>query len=212
MIYEKEYHIETQYIVLQNLLVLPYIVKSFWKITEISPLQKQSSWYLTSFCIMAIQFLWHPDAEKTCQYADLSHPQRQFDHVMCFGTFDIFHPGHMFYLSEAQKFAHEMTVVIARDKKVLTVKWREPEDNEEKRRENVQKVFPFARVILGDESDIFTPIRTLHPDILVFGYDQLIPEEELHELFPAIAMERIGGFETEKWKSSLLRSEQKKAK
>jgi hypothetical protein len=46
----------------------------------------------------------------------------------------------------------------------------------------------------------------------VFGYDQLIPEEELHELFPAIAMERIGGFETEKWKSSLLRSEQKKAK
>lgn len=71
---------------------------------------------------MAIPDLSHSDAEKTCPYSDSSHTEKQFDHVMCFGTFDIFHPGHVFYLSEAQKFAHEMTIVIARDKKVLAVK------------------------------------------------------------------------------------------
>lgn len=151
----------------------------------------------------------HPQAEIGCPYADSALHEKQFDHVMCFGTFDIFHPGHVFYLTEAQKFAHDMTVIIARDKKVLTVKWREPQDNEEKRRENVQKALPFARVILGDESDIFAPIRTYKPDILVFGYDQYVPEDKIRELFPTIAMERIGGFETEKWKSSLLRNSRK---
>ncbi len=51
-----------------------------------------------------------------------AHGEKQFDHVMTFGTFDIFHPGHVFYLSEAQKFADTMTVVIARDARVLRVK------------------------------------------------------------------------------------------
>ena len=48
--------------------------------------------------------------------------QNTFDHVMCFGTFDIFHPGHAFYLSEAQKFAKKMTIVIARDHRVFSGK------------------------------------------------------------------------------------------
>ncbi len=67
------------------------------------------------------------------------------------------------------------------------------------------KAFPDADVILGDESDIFAPIRTLHPDLLAFGYDQRVPEEKLHELFPTLEFVRIGGYETEKWKSSKLR-------
>jgi FAD synthetase len=147
----------------------------------------------------------HPVEEKSCPYTDSSFLQKQFDHVMCFGTFDIFHPGHVFYLSEAQKFAHDMTVVIARDTRVLEKKWREPLDNEDKRLKNVQKTFPFARVILGDECDIFAPIHTLKPDLLAFGYDQRVPEDKIQELFPTIEVVRIGGFETEKWKSSLLR-------
>lgn len=151
----------------------------------------------------------HSQAEISCPYADSALYEKQFDHVMCFGTFDIFHPGHVFYLTEAQKFAHDMTVVIARDKRVTEIKGREPLDNEEKRRENVQRAFPFARVILGDEYDMFAPIRTLKPDVLVFWYDQRVPEDKIREHFPTITMERIGGFETEKWKSSLLRNGRK---
>lgn len=205
MINEKKYHIETQDIVSLNVLFPPYIVKIFLKITWILSLQKQNPYYLTYFSLMAILDSSHLDAVTNCPYGDSSLPEKQFDHVMCFGTFDIFHPGHVFYLSEAQKFAHEMTVVIARDAKVMAVKWRSPLDNEEKRRENVAKAFPLARVILGDESDIFAPIRAHTPDILVFGYDQRVPEEKIHELFPAISMRRMEGLETDKWKSSILR-------
>ncbi len=125
--------------------------------------------------------------------------------VMTFGTFDIFHPGHIHYLWEASKLGSSMTVVIARDARVEKLKWRAPQDDENLRKENVGKAFPNAKVILGDEEDIFAPLYLHKPDILVFGYDQRVPIEKIHELFPDIVMEKIGGFETEKWKSSKLR-------
>jgi glycerol-3-phosphate cytidylyltransferase-like family protein len=62
-------------------------------------------------------------------------------------------------------------------------------------------------VILGDASDIFAPLRQYAPDILAFGYDQKVPEEEIRELFSHIEIVRIGGYEVEKWKSSLLRKD-----
>ncbi len=131
--------------------------------------------------------------------------------VMCFGTFDLFHPGHQYYLTEASKMGDALIVVIARDERVLEKKKRLPLDPETKRLENVQSNFPQALVVLGDEHDIFAPIRTYQPDMLVFGYDQRVPEERLHELFPGISTARIGGFEPETWKSSKLRYELKKS-
>ncbi len=65
--------------------------------------------------------------------------------------------------------------------------------------------FPDARVILGDELDIFAPIRELCPDLLAFGYDQRVPEDIIREKFPNITIIRIGGYEIQKYKSSLLR-------
>ena len=43
-----------------------------------------------------------------------------YGHVMCFGTFDIFHPGHEYYLGESAKLAKAMTIVIARDHRVFS--------------------------------------------------------------------------------------------
>lgn len=147
----------------------------------------------------------HSDAENIQKNTDKPNIEKEFDHVMCFGTFDIFHPGHAFYLSEAQKFAKKMTVVIARDHRVTSGKWHNPVHHEYDRLHHVQESFPTAHVILGDDSDIFAPIRTLRPDLLAFGYDQRVPEERICELFPDIAIVRVGGYETDKWKSSILR-------
>ncbi len=60
-------------------------------------------------------------------------------------------------------------------------------------------------MILGHESDIFAPIRDLHPDMLAFGYDQKVPESKIQELFPDIEIVRIGGYEVERYKSSILK-------
>lgn len=124
---------------------------------------------------------------------------------MCFGTFDIFHPGHVYYLSEAEKLAPDMTIVIARDTRVEKLKGQKTYNSEDVRLKNVANAFDKSGVILGDEEDIFVPIRQLHPDVLAFGYDQRVPEEQIRKLFPDIEIVRIGWYQTDKWKSSLLR-------
>ncbi|MBC7504040.1 adenylyltransferase/cytidyltransferase family protein [Candidatus Gracilibacteria bacterium] len=147
------------------------------------------------------------DAKNSTKKQDKKTPKKNFQHVMCFGTFDIFHPGHHYYLSEANKHADHMTVVIARDHRVFSGKGRDPIHTETLRRDIVERAFPDAQVILGHESDIFAPIRELRPDILVFGYDQKVPEDKIHELFPNIEIVRVIGHEVEKWKSSILRNQ-----
>jgi glycerol-3-phosphate cytidylyltransferase-like family protein len=62
------------------------------------------------------------DAKNSAKNTDKNIPKEYFGHVMCFGTFDIFHPGHQFYLSEAAKLATCMTIVIARDHRVFSGK------------------------------------------------------------------------------------------
>lgn len=164
-----------------------------------------SSLYWRYTACMSFTESSHTWSKKTEKILSNQVQERLFDHVMCFGTFDIFHPGHIFYLTETAKLAKKMTIVIARDTRVTSLKWRSAEDDEETRRKNVEQAFPDAQVILWDEHDIFAPLRTYSPDILAFGYDQRVPEAKIHELFPTLQMRRIGGFEPEKWKSSKLR-------
>jgi glycerol-3-phosphate cytidylyltransferase-like family protein len=60
-------------------------------------------------------------------------------------------------------------------------------------------------VILGNDHDILAPIREMAPDMLVFGYDQRVPEDRIREMFPGIELRRVGGYETDRYKSSILR-------
>jgi glycerol-3-phosphate cytidylyltransferase-like family protein len=60
----------------------------------------------------------HLDAKNSKNKTHKNHST----HVMCFGTFDIFHPGHAYYLSEAKKLGDTITIVIARDHRVFSGK------------------------------------------------------------------------------------------
>lgn len=59
--------------------------------------------------------------------------------------------------------------------------------------------------IIGDEKNIFAPIEKYKPEILLFGYDQKVPETILKEKFPKIITKRIESFKPEKYKSTILR-------
>ena len=131
---------------------------------------------------------------------------------MVFGTFDLFHAGHEFYICEAKKHCENLVVVVARDARVLSGKWFFPNENEDLRREKIAKFLEkkFGEnsknlVILGDEKNIFAPIEEFSPEILFFGYDQKAPEKTLAEKFPNITTMRIGSYFPEKFKSSILR-------
>jgi len=92
--------------------------------------------------------------------------------VMVFGTFDIFHLGHISFLKQAQKYGDYLSVVIARDKTVLSVKGKFPKNKEESRVEKVLESGLADEVVLGNENNKYKIIKKFSPNIICLGYDQ----------------------------------------
>ena len=59
--------------------------------------------------------------------------------VLVFGTFDIFHEGHMNLLRQAKMHGDFLGVVVARDATVLKVKGRSPRYSEQERVQVIKK-------------------------------------------------------------------------
>lgn len=116
--------------------------------------------------------------------------------VVATGTFDILHPGHLFYLNESRRFGDELHVIVARDANV--VHKPRPIVPESQRLEMVRALRPVDVARLGDTEDMFRPIEEIRPDIITIGCNQHFDEQAL-----AAALEergcgcrviRIGGF------------------
>ena len=98
--------------------------------------------------------------------------------VMATGVFDLLHPGHVHFLTEARKLGDELVVVVARDATARRLK-REPYVPETIRREMVEALKPVDRAILGSPSDIYQSVVDVRPDIIALGYDQIWNEREI---------------------------------
>jgi FAD synthetase len=123
--------------------------------------------------------------------------------VMSFGTFDFLHPGHLSYLKQAQKYGDYMIVVVARDRNVLKIKKRLPEQNEKARLTNLKKASIADKVILGQVRDKFAIIRKYEPDIICLGYDQAVNFKKLKEIFNGKII-RLQPYKKNIYKSSKL--------
>lgn len=116
--------------------------------------------------------------------------------VVATGTFDILHPGHLFYLEESKKLGDELFVIVARD---VNVKHKpHPIIPEDQRLAMVAALKPVDHAMLGDRTDMFLPIEKIHPDIITIGFNQMFDPKTLscklaeRGLTPAIV--RIGKF------------------
>jgi FAD synthetase len=116
--------------------------------------------------------------------------------VVATGTFDILHPGHLYYLNESKKLGDELWVIVARD---ANVKHKpRPFIPEAQRRNMVAALRPVDHAILGDLHDMFRPIREIKPDIITIGFNQhydawhLKRELEEHQLEADVV--RIGNY------------------
>jgi len=92
--------------------------------------------------------------------------------VLAFGTFDIFHKGHEFYLKEAKKYGDILNVIVARDSTVKQIKGKAPLNSELKRLAKIQNLDYVDRAFLGYEKDKYKIIEEIRPDIICLGYDQ----------------------------------------
>lgn len=100
--------------------------------------------------------------------------------VMASGVFDLLHPGHLHYLSEARKLGDELFVVVATDKTVRKRK-HEPITPQEMRVRMVGALKIVDRAVLGSDGDMFRVVEELRPDIIALGYDQEHDEATLRE-------------------------------
>jgi len=99
---------------------------------------------------------------------------------MATGVFDLLHPGHIYFLSEARKLGDELVVVVARDSTARRFK-HEPITPESSRVEMVAALKPVDRAVLGHEGNIYDILPEIRPDIIVIGFDQAHNEERILE-------------------------------
>ncbi|MDK2973709.1 MAG: synthetase [Methanofollis sp.] len=97
--------------------------------------------------------------------------------VVATGTFDLLHPGHLFYLEESKKLGDELHVIVARDANVRHKP--RPVVPEDQRLAMVAALKPVDHARLGDSTDIFTPIREIDPDVITLGFNQFFREDDL---------------------------------
>ena len=128
--------------------------------------------------------------------------------VMCFGTFDLLHLGHLNYFQQAKRHGDYLMVVIARDKTKQMQK-KEIIFSEKERLELVQGLKVVDEAVLGYPDNHFLIIQEKKPDIIFLGYDHKVDEKELaaklkeRGLNPKIL--RAKPYQLQKQKSSLLR-------
>ncbi|MFC1598218.1 adenylyltransferase/cytidyltransferase family protein [Patescibacteria group bacterium] len=128
--------------------------------------------------------------------------------VLVFGAFDLFHPGHEYFLREAVKHGDRLVVVVARDKNVEQLKGDRPREDEEVRRSNVEnfEVVDEARLGYEDWEQREQVLQDIEPDIICLGYDQRVEVPE-----GAWKVVRIEAFQPEKYKTSLMREKKEAA-
>ncbi|MBT4166252.1 FAD synthase [archaeon] len=129
--------------------------------------------------------------------------------VLVFGSFDIVHKGHVYFLKTAKALGDELVVVVGRDKTIKEVKGVLPLHKEKERVKDVSSLGIADEVILGGLGDKFKVIEEVGPDIIALGYDQESfsygLKGELVKRGLVIKVMRLDGFKVEKYKSSLMR-------
>ncbi len=126
--------------------------------------------------------------------------------VVCGGTFDHLHPGHIDFLKQAKSLGDTLLVIVARDETVRRIKGFLPTHREETRKKNVEDCKLADLVILGNyDEDILKILDEIKPDIVALGYDQRVNEDALSSRFPHLTIIRMQPYHAEKYKSSFYR-------
>lgn len=89
------------------------------------------------------------------------------------GTFNVLHPGHIYFLKKAKKLGGKNAqLIVVLTHRANTDKVVYPDDD---RKMLISAVKFVDKVILGDKKDKSKVIKKEKPDIIVLGYDQKMP-------------------------------------
>ncbi len=124
--------------------------------------------------------------------------------IVATGTFDILHPGHVYFLSESRKLGDELWVIVARENNVHHKP--APIVSEDQRLKMIKSLKCVDHAVLGDTRDMYKPILEIDPAIVTLGFNQYFDENKLkHEMeLRGISADvvRIGAYTGSKFTSS----------
>lgn len=93
--------------------------------------------------------------------------------VLVFGTFDVIHPGHQWFLRNAAKHGNRLVAVVSRDTFVREWKGTVPVKDEKARIEALESSGLVDQAVLADpEIRTYGVIRDIKPDVICLGHDQ----------------------------------------
>jgi len=130
--------------------------------------------------------------------------------VMAFGTFDLLHEGHRYFLGRAKQHGDFLFVVVARDETVRQVKGRLPQHDENKRLSAVRGLEFVDDAVLGSiGGDKYEVIRKVRPDVICLGYDQKAFTGNLRKFLEEKAIKsevvRLKPYRPREFKTSLIK-------
>lgn len=134
-------------------------------------------------------------------------PKNALTRIMVFGTFDVLHPGHLHFFTQARKLARKpyLIVSVARDINVTRIKGAEPLHNEKQRAALVKHSGFADKVVLGGRTNYIPHIRKQAPHIIALGYDQSAYTADLAQQLPRVRVVRLRPHKPGQYKSSILK-------
>lgn len=111
--------------------------------------------------------------------------------VLVFGTFDIIHKGHEYFLKQAKRYGNFLIAVVTRNINVKRQKGYTPVNNEKVRLKNIKKLKLVDKALLGEKSISYKLIEKLKPDVICIGYDQRPRMTEAKEILRKLSMKKV---------------------
>ena len=94
--------------------------------------------------------------------------------VLVFGTFDVIHPGHKFFLEQSAEYGDKLVAVIARDDFVSSIKKKTPVHSQEERINHIISSGLVDDACLSDKiTGTFNVVMKINPQVVCFGHDQI---------------------------------------
>lgn len=101
--------------------------------------------------------------------------------ILIAGTFDILHPGHIYFINEAAKLG-EVHVVVSTDKNAERFKGAPPIVPEQQRLEVIKHIKNVKKAVLGrPDNDTLKTVEEINPDLILLGPDQKYNIDKLKE-------------------------------
>jgi len=132
--------------------------------------------------------------------------------VLVFGAFDVIHPGHVSFLTQAREHGERLVAAVARDSYIIEQKGRLPIHDEERRRLGVLATGLVDEAFLGDAvPGTYSIIAKVEPDAICVGYDQDLFRQNLVAWIAAtgaeISVVTLKPYQPERFKSSKLNAQ-----